>query len=252
MIADRLNPVVLITGVSARAGASFSRILSSRAQGGLILTDADDKALAAVADELESRGVVPERVSTLAFDAADEARWGQAEAFIESQYGRLDWAVIDLSAAPPPADSDLVQWGRPSSPAIDTAYLSLRAVMRLMQTNSNGGAVIVTAPAALLSGADTVLPRLVTSASREAAHDNIRINTLVLDPGDTWPQAPHFDDLVSQGGSERAALDLITAMAAPAVRYASSGDITPLAAILLSDASPLTGATLIVDGGHAL
>jgi len=40
-------------------------------------------------------------------------------------------------------------------------------------------------------------------------------------------------------------------MAAPAVRYAG-GDITPLAAILLSDASPLTGATLIVDGGHAL
>lgn len=252
MIADRLNPVVLITGASARSGATFARILASRAQGGLILADADDTALGAIADELESRGAAPERVSTLAFDAADEQRWGQAEAFIESQYGRLDWAVIDIGAAPPATDNDLVQWGRPSSPPIDTAYLSLRAVMRLMQRNSNGAAVIVAAPAALLTEKDAVLPRLITSASKEAAHDNIRINTLVLDPGDAWPYAPRFDDLVAQGGGERAALDLITAMGTPTIRYAAAGDITPIAAILLSDSSALTGATILVDGGHAL
>lgn len=244
--------MVLITGASARSGATLTRVLASRAQGGLILADADDTALSTIADELESRGAAPERVSTLAFDAADEQRWGQAEAFIDSQYGRLDWAVLDIGAAPAPADDGLVQWGRPSTPAIDTAYLSLRAVMRLMQRNSNGAAVIVAAPAALLSEADAVLPRLITSASKEAAHDNIRINTLVLDPGDAWPNAPRFDDLVREGGGERAALDLITAMGAPAIRYTSAGDITPLAAILLSDASALTGATIIVEGGHAL
>ncbi len=252
MIADRLNPVVLVSGASARAGGTLTRILSSRAQGGLILADADDAALASIADELESRGAAPERVSTLSFDAADEQRWAQVEGFVESQYGRLDWAVIDIGAAPPPPETDLVQWGRPTTPAIDTAYLSLRTIMRVMQKNSNGAAIIVAAPAALLTEPDAVLPRLILSAAREAAHDNIRINTLVLEPGAAWPNAPHFEDFVRDGGNERAALDMITALGPPAVRYTSNGDITPLAAILLSDASNLTGATLIVDGGHAL
>lgn len=253
MKADRINPVVLVVGATAPVGTIFARILSSRAQGGLILADHDEAALGRIADDLESLGLAPERLSTLPFDITDDERWAQAEAFIDSQYGRLDWVMIDAGAAPPASDDGLMQWGRPSSPAIDCAFLSLRAAMRLMHKNSGGGAAIVAAPGAQI--ADRAgLPRLLTAAANEAAHDNIRINTVVLDAAGAaeWRGVPEYGAMVRETGSERTALNLITAMPTPIVRFQSDGDITMLAATLLSDDSALTGATLIVEGGHTL
>ena len=107
---DRLNPVTLITGAASGVGAPCVREMARRSQGGLVLVDLDDASLCAVADDLEKENVAPERVSTLAFDVADEERWMQATDFIEAQYGRLDWAV--LYAGMPKTKSDLLDFRR--------------------------------------------------------------------------------------------------------------------------------------------
>jgi NAD(P)-dependent dehydrogenase (short-subunit alcohol dehydrogenase family) len=245
---DRLNAVALITGAGYGIGAACARDIGKRADGGLILIDADEGALAATADDLELRGAFPERVSTLAFDAADAARWAQAAEFIKAQYGRLDWALVNAGV---------------TSTILAGALLTLRSVMPLMRGNARGGAVVVTAAAALLKAesgiaaygaAKSGLLQLMRVAAKEGAPDNIRVNAIVSGGVETpmLRKAPMFQDLVRQKGGERAAFDAIAKQATPLARYAGADDIARLTLMLLSDESAITGATLVVDGGYTL
>jgi len=253
MDADRLNPVTLITAATSGFGHGCARALAGYAQGGLILIDHDEITLAAAADELGARGPVPERISTLAFDVGDEERWAQAESFIRSQYGRLDWAILNASAA---QTDDLVEWGQPRH--LEAVYFSLRATMRLMHDNLAGGAIIVTAPASELktpTGSNASLLHLIHAAAKEGAHDNIRINALLTGGGaDTprWAELPWFRDLLRECGEHAAALERIASLPEPVARYASADDICRLIMMLLSDDSHATGAALVVDGGYTL
>lgn len=247
---SRLNPVTLITGAATSAGAGFARALAPRAQGGLILVDESDEALSQVADSL---AVAPERVSTLAFDVKDDARWTQASNFIESQYGRLDWAIVhDTAHAAAPAETDLVNWGNERPAALDGAFHSLRSLMLLMQHNSQGGAIVVSASEAALV-ADLKdqkklgLLQLMRMAAGEGAHDNIRINAIAAGGAGN---APLLADLVRDTGSERAALDRVAHL--PGRMARAAGGPAQLILKLLEDISHTTGATLIVDGDGAL
>jgi NAD(P)-dependent dehydrogenase (short-subunit alcohol dehydrogenase family) len=60
-----------------------------------------------------------------------------------------------------------------------------------------------------------------------------------------------FQDLVGQAGGEQAALEAIAKLAMPAARYAET-DVARAILMLLSDATPISGATLVVDGGYTL
>jgi NAD(P)-dependent dehydrogenase (short-subunit alcohol dehydrogenase family) len=253
---DRLNPVTLITGAASGVGATCLRELARRSQGGLILVDLDDASLCAVADDLEKQNLPPERVSTLAFDVADEERWTQASDFIEAQYGRLDWAVI-YAGMPKAPKSDLLDFRRPSS-LLDSAARSLRALMPVMRKNHQGGAAVINAAAEMLkepggaAAKSGVLP-LLRVLAKEGAPDRIRVNAIA--PGATtnaWAKTPWFNDLVRETGGAREAFDKIAKMPAPMARYANSDDIGRLIVMLLSDESPMTGATLVVDGGYTL
>jgi NAD(P)-dependent dehydrogenase (short-subunit alcohol dehydrogenase family) len=253
---DRLNPVTLITGAASGVGVTCLRELARRSQGGLILVDLDDASLCAVADDLEKQNLAPERVSTLAFDVADEERWTQASDFIEAQYGRLDWAVI-YAGMPKAPKSDLLDFRRPSS-LLDSAARSVRALMPVMRKNLQGGAVVINAAAEMLkepggaAAKSGVLP-LLRVLAKEGAPDRIRVNAVA--PGATtnaWAKTPWFNDLVRETGGAREAFDKIAKMPALMARYANSDDIGRLIVMLLSDESPMTGATLVVDGGYTL
>ncbi|HRO04350.1 MAG TPA: SDR family oxidoreductase [Terricaulis sp.] len=259
---DRLNPVTIITGAASGIGAACASMLSRRSEGGLILVDFDEAALDKTADSLSQP---PERVSTLAFDVADPDRWADAAHFIQAQYGRLDWAIVNAGVAhsAPIAETDLVDWRRVMSTNLDGAFLTLRAMMPLMRENSQGGSIVVTASAAALKAEPGVgayaaskagLLQLMRVAAKEGAPDNIRVNAIAPGGVETpmWSSMPWFQDLVLEQGSERAAFDTIAKMATPLARYASSDDIARLIVMLLSDESPLTGATLVVDGGYTI
>jgi NAD(P)-dependent dehydrogenase (short-subunit alcohol dehydrogenase family) len=241
----RLNPVSLIAG-AAGANAAYAAELGRRSHGGLILADGDEAALAAIADALGTANAAPERVSTLAFSAEDTERWTLAADFIQSQYGRLDWAIIPTG--PVPASSDLVEMGNDAPGHLQGALLALRTISPLMRKNTQGGGVVFT-------GALTPdLLKLVRAAAKQGAPERIRVNAIATGGGDMpmLSTAPWFQDLVAETASETAALDRIFAMGAPVARFAATGDVGRLAAVLLSDETPVSGATLVVDGGYTL
>jgi NAD(P)-dependent dehydrogenase (short-subunit alcohol dehydrogenase family) len=247
----RLNPVSLVVGAGSGVGAACALELARKSQGGLLLADADEAALTAAADDIEAAGVAPERLSTLAFDPAQAGRWDQAIAFIQSQYGRLDWAVVNTGAAQP--KTDLVDWrgGRP----LESAIHSLRAIMELMSKNAQGGAILVTGDAAAIkppadARAAPGLLELIRAAAHEGEQRKVRINAIAAGGPETpmWSQAPVLEDLVRDGGGEAAAFARM--QGAPYARC--SGDIKRLIALLLTDDAPVTGATLVVDGGYTL
>lgn len=246
---DRLTPVALVTGAASGFGAACASLLSRHAEGGLILVDFDEEALCKTADSLSQP---PERVSTLAFDLADSSRWGDAAQFIRAQYGRLDWAVINAAATQMSAPTDLVEWRRGAE--LDDAFLALRAVTPLMRSNAQGGAIVVTASAAALNTPDAGLAQFMRVAAQEATPGVVRVNAIAPGGAGTpdWADLPWFQDLVIAHGSEGAALDSLARQAAPLARYAAAGDVARMIKLLLSDASSVTGATLVVDGGYTI
>jgi len=258
----RLNPVTLITGAGSGIGAGCARDLARKSTGGLLLADIDEAALSLVADELDVAGVSPERVSTLAFDVSDIERWGQAAAFIQAQYGRLDWALVNTSAAhgQAVAESDLVDWGRTTSAQLEATIQSLRTIMPLMAKNNQGGAIVVATSAAAIKAEPLAqnsapgLLQVMRAASREAAHSNVRINAIAPGGPTTpmWNEMPWFHDLVGDSGNENAALEKISHLTRPLARYAQGNDVNRLILALLAEEAPITGATLVVDGGGSL
>jgi len=254
----RLNPVTLITSAGSGIGAGCAHDLARKSHGGLILADQDESALALVADELDAAGASPERISTLAFDPADADRWRQAMDFIQNQYGRLDWAVINAPAAQPAPDSDLVDLRRGVVPrSLDSTVAALRPVLPVMRKNTQGGSIVVTASADALNvdpGAKASLVQLVRAAAAEGAPDNIRINAIAPGGAQTpsWDAMPWFHDLVRDTGSESAAFDKISRTKPALARYAAGGDIRRLITMLIVEEATISGATLVVDGGNTL
>lgn len=259
---DRLNPVALVTGAASGVGAAVARSLAVKATGGLILIDVDERGLSQVADSFEQP---PERVSTLAFDVADPARWKSASEFIADHYGRLDWAVVNAGIAhtAPIAETSVEDWRRVMATNLDGAFLTLRAAIPLMRANAQGGAIVVVASAAGVKAEANIsayaaskagLLQLMRVAAKEGAADGIRVNAVAPGGVETpmWREVPMFQDLVRETGSERGAFDRLAQMSTPLGRYAEAEDIARAIDNLLIDPSPITGATIVIDGGYTL
>lgn len=256
-----LNPVALITGAASGIGFAAAQRLAPVAAGGLILIDIDEAGLAAAADRLS---VPPERVSMLAMDVADEARWAQARDFIAAHYGRIDWAVVNagIAHAAPIAEMSFSDWRRVLAINLDGAFLTLQTVMPMMRGEAGGSIVMMASAAGLkpepgvgaYGASKAALLHLTKVAAKEGAPHNIRVNAIAPGGVETpmWAQVPLFQQLVRETGSERAAFDRIAAEATPLGRYASADEIARLIEMLLMEPAPITGAVLVADGGYTI
>lgn len=246
-MAETLNPVTLIAGAGSAIGMACASRLAPKATGGLILIDKDSERLDVTADSLPQ---APERVSTLPFDIADQNWWRKGSEFVEAQYGRLDWAVVNAGVAP----TGESEWRGLTAIDIEAAALSLRAVIALMKRNREGGAIVLTggfAPAKARGDRAGIL-HVLHVATKEGARHGVRVNAVApAADAAVVKNAPVFDDLVRQLGNPRAAFDRLTQTQALVARY-SGEDVSGLVLNLLSDSGGLSGALLVADGGYTL
>jgi NAD(P)-dependent dehydrogenase (short-subunit alcohol dehydrogenase family) len=246
-MADTLNPVTLIAGAASGIGIACARRLAAKATGGLILIDRDAERLDAAADSLPA---APERVSTLPFDIGDQKWWRKGSEFVEAQYGRLDWAVVNAGVAPAGEN----EWRATTAIDIEAAALSLRTIIGLMKRNRDGGAIVLLGGFAPIKarGDRAGILHVLHVATKEGARHGVRVNAAApsADPA-AVNGAPLLEDLVRQLGNPRAAFERLTQTQALVARFGGE-DVSGLVANLLSDSGGLSGALLVADGGYTL
>lgn len=245
MSLDRLLPVTFIAGASSPLAAACLRHLAPRSPGGVILADADEAALTALADMLYAENIAPERVSSMRCDSGDpEGWWRQAQAFMLSQYGRLDWAVAASGG-----DFDLPALAAP-----------VRVAAALMRENAQGGAIVLALPASALAaelarsnGGGSVLAA-VRALANQTGLAGVRLNALAVGAwdGPHWTRAAWFHDLVREHGGERAALAAVSQLDLPVARYAGGDGVARFLDLLLAEDAGCAGVTLAVDAGASI
>jgi NAD(P)-dependent dehydrogenase (short-subunit alcohol dehydrogenase family) len=240
--------VGIITGAASGIGAATAKTLA-REGARLVLTDIDDSAGLALAEELGA--------SYLHLDVAEEDGW---PAVIEAaeKLGRLDIMVANagigiIGAA---IEMSLKDWRRQMAINVDGVFLSVKYCIPAMRRAGNGGSIIMLSSIAGLRGSAGLAGYSATkgavrlfakSMALECAQagDGIRVNS--VHPGII--ATPIWNKLPARSNSP---IDPY-AMAANTVPLGKAGEAAEIADGILFLASNLsshmTGSELVIDGG---
>jgi len=240
--------VAFVTGASSGLGRHFARVLAAAgAKVGLAARRVD--VLDALARELADAGHV---AATARLDVTDGASVATAIAAIETALGPIDILVNNsgVSIAKPLLDQTEQDWDDVVDVNLKGAFLVATAVARRMRDHAQGGSIVniesilsfrqsgLIAPYAASKAGLTQLTR---SMAMELARFRIRVNGIA--PG-------YFaTDINREFFETDAGVALIKRI--PQRRLGALEDLDGPLLLLASDASRyMTGATLVVDGGH--
>jgi NAD(P)-dependent dehydrogenase (short-subunit alcohol dehydrogenase family) len=251
---DFTGRAALITGAASGIGAAAARWLARHGIGELVLVDRDEDGLAAL--ELDCQ------VIRYGGDVADEALWAR----VERDLPRLDHALLNAGIAGgcPIVDQDFGEWKRTMSTNLDGMFLSLRAVLRIMNRARSGRSVVLTSSVAGLKplamtaaygSSKAAVAHLARIAAAECAKAGVRVNAVAPGRVDTpiWTKNQYFTDLVQRLGSEEAAKAALAAEVSETDRMADVDDMAGQIGFLLSDAATnITGTVLVSDSGYSL
>ena len=242
----------LITGGASGLGLAVARLLASEGAS-LVLVDWDGPALEAAAVELGAQ--------RLQGDASESDTAAGAVALARSSFGRLDVlfnnAGIDPLRARSVLETEEADWDRVMDVNVRSAYVFSRAAIPLMR-EGGGGAIVNTASIAGLKAAGdeaaysvskAAMVSLTQSIALDFAADNIRSNCV----------CPGFMEMVMTDRRRDLTDEQVTARYAfadahvPLGRQGTYEEVARTVAFLASaDASYVTGAALVVDGGLLL
>jgi NAD(P)-dependent dehydrogenase (short-subunit alcohol dehydrogenase family) len=244
---------ILITGAGTGIGAACARRLADEGAH-LVLVGRRRGPLEEVAVEIG--GLV------LVGDAASSADWAHFVPAIVERFGGLDGVVANagghgLGSATETKDED---WQAAMRANLDSAFQTARACLPLL-IERRGSLVLMASIAALAAGEDVcgyttakhALLGLTRSLARDYGPQGVRVNAIC--PG--WVRTPMADAEMQPlmdhyGESLDAAYARVTAEV-PLRRPASTEEIASVCRFLLSDeASIITGATLVADGGSSI
>ena len=241
--------VGIVTGAASGIGAATARVLA-REGAKLLLTDLDDQAGQALADEIN--GVYVHH------DVTDDVAWPEVVATVEKRWGRLDILVANagIGIMGPAIDMSLVDWRRQMAINVDGVFLSVKYGIPAMRRAGNGGSIVMLSSVAGLRGSAGLAGYSATkgavrlfakSMALECAQagDGIRVNS--VHPGiiatPIWGKLP-------AGANAPLDPDKIAAGSVPMGKPGQASEIADGILFLCSDmSSHMTGSELVIDGG---
>lgn len=247
-MSGRAESTALVTGASAGLGAHFARVLAGQGFR-VVLAARRVEALAALRDEIAAVGGVAEVV---ALDVTDENSVEAAFAALDRLGLRVDVVVNNagISDAKPALDIAPADWDRVVDTNLRGVFLVAQAAARRMRADGKGGAIVnvasilghrVAGAVASYAASKAGVVRLTEALALEWARYGIRVNALC--PGYIWTDL-NRDFFESAAG--KALVQRI-----PQRRLGRPEDLDGALLLLAGDAGRyITGASLVVDGGH--
>jgi NAD(P)-dependent dehydrogenase (short-subunit alcohol dehydrogenase family) len=240
--------VAIVTGAARGIGASEARMLAARGAK-VVLGDILDDLGRELARDL-SQDSTGARAIYARLDATSAVDWTDAVATAEREFGRLDILINNAGVHGRLGleETTEAEWHRVIDNDLKSAWLGMKACMPAFR-RAGGGAVVNTSSILGLVGsgkstsysaAKGGIVMLSRAAAVEYARDNIRVNC--IHPG--YIETPMTATLSAE--AKKRTLDLT-----PMGRAASPDELARAALFLASDeASFITGAQLVVDGGY--
>jgi NAD(P)-dependent dehydrogenase (short-subunit alcohol dehydrogenase family) len=247
----------LITGAASGLGLEVARQLAA---GGakLILVDWEAETLEAAAATLAEAGA---EVQSLQGDVSDPDTAEAAVDIAGSAYGRLDVlfnnAGIDPLRARSVLETGIEEWDRVIDVNVRSAFLMSRAAIPLMREGGGGAIVNTASVAGIRPGADeaaysvskAAMISLTATLALDFAADGIRANCVC--PG--FMEKVMTDRRRELTDEQQAARAAGAAARVPLGRQGTYEEVAKAVLFLAGpDASYITGAALVVDGGMLL
>jgi 3-hydroxybutyrate dehydrogenase len=250
--------VAFVTGAASGIGREIA-FEFARQGASVVIADLNHAGALMVAAEIQESGG---RSIGVAVDVSDEAEVDVAIQAAVRAFGRIDVLVSNagVQIVSPIEDFRFSDWKKMLAIHLDGAFLTTRAVMKLMIANKTGGSIIYmgsvhSKEASMLKSAYVTakhgLIGLAKSVAKEGAKHNIRAN--VICPG--FVRTPLVDKQIPEqaqalGISEEAVVRTVMLKETVDGEFTTAADVAQVALMFAAfPSNALTGQSLVVSHG---